>query len=115
VAVSPRTNDDRENFQRALTDLAQQDPTIRIKTDPIDGQTIISGMGELHLEAICDRIMHEYKIQLDVGKRKVFTWRPFAKGGERLPQLDASIRINSAITARSIFRDLRSPFATLLT
>jgi elongation factor G len=71
VAISPRSNDDREKFQRALSDLTQQDPTIRVKTEPIVEQTIISGMSELHLEVICGRILHEYKIQLDVGKPRV--------------------------------------------
>jgi elongation factor G len=71
VAMRPRTTDDRENLQRALSALAQQDPTIRIDTDPIEGQTIIGGMGELHLEVICDRILREYKIEIDAGKPKV--------------------------------------------
>jgi elongation factor G len=82
VAICPRTNDDRENFQRALSDLAHQDPTIRIKTDPIDGQTIMSGMGELHLQVICDRILHEYKIQLDVGEPKVIYLETIRKHAE---------------------------------
>lgn len=71
VAIRPRVTNDRENLRRALSTLAQQDPTMRIATEPIDGQTIISGTGELHLEAICDRILHEYKIEIDVGKPKV--------------------------------------------
>jgi elongation factor G len=65
VVISPKTDDDRQSLQRALGDLAQQDPTIRITTECIDGQTIISGMGELQLEVICDRIVHEYKVQVD--------------------------------------------------
>jgi elongation factor G len=53
VVISPKTDDDRQDLQQALSHLAQQDPTIRIKTEPMEGKTIISGMGELHLEAIC--------------------------------------------------------------
>ena len=82
VAISPRTNDDREKFQRALSDLAQQDPTIRIKTDSIDGQTIISGMGELHLEIVCDRIQREYKVPLAVGEPKVIYLETIRKQAE---------------------------------
>jgi len=82
VAVSPRSNDDRERFQRSLSDLAQQDPTIRIKTESIVGHTIISGMSELHLEVICERISHEYKIQLDVGKPEVIYVETIRKQAE---------------------------------
>jgi elongation factor G len=82
VAIRPRTTDARENFQRALSALTQQDPTIRIKTEPVDGQTIISGTGELHLEVICDRILHEYKIEVDVGKPKVIYLETIRKQAE---------------------------------
>jgi elongation factor G len=71
VTASPRTYVDREKFQRALLDIAQHDPAVRIKTEAIDGPTVISGMSELHLEAICDSISHEHKIQLDVGEPRV--------------------------------------------
>ena len=82
VAISPRSNDDREKFQRALSDLTQQDPTIRVKTEPIVEQTIISGMSELHLEVICGRILHEYKIQLDVGNPRVIFVETIRKQAE---------------------------------
>ena len=71
VAISPRTSDDWQILQQALNDLARQDPTIKIETDPIDGQMIIGGMGELHLEMICDRILREYKVDIVVGEPKV--------------------------------------------
>jgi elongation factor G len=58
VAVSPKIHADRQCFQRALSDLAPEDPTIRIKTDSTNRQTIITGMGELHLETVCTRILH---------------------------------------------------------
>jgi elongation factor G len=65
------SSDDRAKFEYALRDLAQQDPTLRISSLPTDGHTVISGMGELHLEVICDRVLREYKIKLHVGKPKV--------------------------------------------
>jgi elongation factor G len=71
VAVRPRADDDRENLQRALSDLTREDPTIRTATGPTAAETTISGMGELHLEMICYRLSHEYGIQIDVGAPKV--------------------------------------------
>jgi elongation factor G len=71
VVISPKSDDDRQNFQRALSDLAQEDPSITIKTESLDSQTTISGMGELHLEVICDRIVRDYKVGIDVGEPKV--------------------------------------------
>jgi elongation factor G len=82
VGVSPRTNGDRENLQRALSVLVQQDPTITIKTESIDGQAIISGMGELHLEVICARITHDFSIRIDVGQFKVIYLETLRKRGE---------------------------------
>jgi elongation factor G len=71
VAISLRINSDYEKLQQALSVLAQEDPTIQIKTEFVGGQTILSGMNDLHLEAICYRILHEFKIQLDVGEPRV--------------------------------------------
>jgi elongation factor G len=71
VPVSPRTSDDRQILQQALSDLARQDLTIKIETDPIDGQMIIAGVGELHLEMICGRILREYNVDVVVGEPKV--------------------------------------------
>jgi elongation factor G len=71
VTISPRTSNDWQILQQALSDLARQDPTIKIETGPIDGQMIIGGMGELHLEMICDRILREYKVDVVVGEPKV--------------------------------------------
>ena len=82
VAISPRSNDDREKFQRALSDLTQQDPTIKVKTEPIVEQTLVSGMSELQLEVICSRMLHEYKIQLDVGKPRVIFVETIRKQAE---------------------------------
>jgi elongation factor G len=71
VAVEPKTKADQEKMGLALAKLAQEDPTFKVHTDPDSGQTIISGMGELHLEIIVDRMMREYKVEANVGKPQV--------------------------------------------
>src|SRR4249920_560055 len=71
VAVEPKTKADQEKMGLALSKLAQEDPTFKVHTDPDSGQTIISGMGELHLEIIVDRMMREYKVEANVGKPQV--------------------------------------------
>ena len=71
VAVEPKTKGDQEKMGLALSRLAQEDPTFRVSTDPDSGQTIIAGMGELHLEIIVDRMMREYKVEANVGKPQV--------------------------------------------
>jgi elongation factor G len=71
VAVEPKTKADQEKMGMALAKLAQEDPTFKVHTDPDSGQTIISGMGELHLEIIIDRMMREYKVEANVGKPQV--------------------------------------------
>src|SRR5450432_3038365 len=71
VAVEPKTKADQEKMGMALGRVAQEDPTFKVHTDPDSGQTIISGMGELHLEIIVDRMMREYKVEANVGKPQV--------------------------------------------
>src|SRR4030095_9589303 len=71
VAVEPKTKSDQEKMSIALGKLAQEDPTFRVNTDPDSGQTIISGMGEVHLEIIVDRMMREFSVQANVGKPQV--------------------------------------------
>ena len=71
VAVEPKTKADQEKMGMALAKLAQEDPTFKVHTDPDSGQTIISGMGELHLEIIVDRMMREFKVEANVGKPQV--------------------------------------------
>src|SRR5437764_1525693 len=71
VAVEPKTKSDQEKMGVALARLAQEDPTCKVHTDPDSGQTIISGMGELHLEIIVDRMKREYKVEANVGKPQV--------------------------------------------
>src|SRR5207245_469103 len=71
VAVEPKTKADQEKMGMALGRLAQEDPTFKVHTDPDSGQTIISGMGELHLEIIIDRMMREYKSESTIGTSQV--------------------------------------------
>jgi elongation factor G len=71
VAVEPKTKADQEKMGMALSKLAQEDPSFRVHTDEESGQTIISGMGELHLEIIVDRMKREFKVEANVGKPQV--------------------------------------------
>jgi elongation factor G len=71
VSVEPRTNVDQEKMGLALQRLAKEDPSFRMHTDQESGQTIISGMGELHLEIIVDRMKREFKVEANVGKPMV--------------------------------------------
>ena len=71
VSIEPKTKVDQEKMGIALSRLAQEDPTFKVKTDPETNQTIIAGMGELHLEIIVDRMMREFKVEANVGKPMV--------------------------------------------
>lgn len=71
LAVEPKTKQDLEKLGYSLGKLAQEDPSFHVKTDEETGQTLISGMGELHLEIIVDRLLREFKVQANVGKPEV--------------------------------------------
>ncbi len=71
VAVEPKTAGDQERLQLCLNKLAEEDPTFRVKTDEDTGQTLISGMGELHLEILVHRLQREFKVDANVGKPQV--------------------------------------------
>ena len=71
VAVEPKTKADQEKMGTALARLAEEDPTFKVRTDEETGQTIISGMGELHLDIIVDRMNREFKVECNVGKPQV--------------------------------------------
>lgn len=71
VAVEPKTKADQEKMSIALSKLAQEDPSFRVRVDEESGQTIISGMGELHLEIIVDRMKREFSVEANVGKPQV--------------------------------------------
>jgi elongation factor G len=71
IAIEPKTKADQEKLATALQKLSQEDPTFRVTTDPDTGQTLIAGMGELHLEIIVDRLMREFKVGANVGRPQV--------------------------------------------
>lgn len=71
VAIEPKTKADQDKLGIALGKLAEEDPTFRVRNDPETAQTIISGMGELHLEIIVDRLLREFKVEANVGKPQV--------------------------------------------
>ncbi len=71
MAVEPKTKADQEKMSNALARLSEEDPTFQVKTDEETGQTIIAGMGELHLEIIIDRLMREFKVEANVGKPQI--------------------------------------------
>ncbi|WP_038038870.1 elongation factor G [Thermorudis peleae] len=71
VAVEPKTRADQDKLSLALQRLAEEDPTFRVRIDPESGQTIISGMGELHLEVIVDRMLREFRVGANIGRPQV--------------------------------------------
>ena len=71
LAIEPKTKNDQEKMGMALAKLGEEDPTFEIKSNPETGQTVIGGMGELHLEIIVDRLKREFKVDADVGKPQV--------------------------------------------
>jgi elongation factor G len=71
VAVEPKTKADQDKLGKALYALSEEDPTFRVRTDEETGQTVISGMGELHLEVLVDRMLREFKVDAHVGKPQV--------------------------------------------
>ena len=82
VAVSAKTHDDRGKLQRALSDIARQDPTLKVTTRFEDGPIILSRTAYQHLEAICDRIQREYKVNINVGQLKVIYLETIRKQAE---------------------------------
>ncbi len=71
VAVEPRSKGDQDKLSKALTALSEEDPTFRVKSDEETGQTVISGMGELHLEVLVDRMLREFRVDATIGKPQV--------------------------------------------
>ena len=71
VAIEPKTKADQEKLSTAIQRLAEEDPTFRVKNDPETGQTVISGMGELHLEVLVDRMRREFNVEANIGRPQV--------------------------------------------
>ncbi|HUI42337.1 MAG TPA: elongation factor G, partial [Terriglobia bacterium] len=82
VAIEPKTKADQEKMSTALGKLTQEDPTFKVNTDPDTGQTIISGMGELHLEILVDRMMREFSVGANVGRPQVAYRETILKSAE---------------------------------
>jgi len=82
VAIEPKTRADQDKLGFALAKLMQEDPTFKVHTDPDTGQTIISGMGELHLEIIVDRLLREFDVSANVGKPQVAYKETITKAAE---------------------------------
>ena len=82
VAVEPKTKADQEKMSKALQALSEEDPTFQVRTDEETGQTVISGMGELHLEVIVDRMLREFKVEATVGRPQV-SYRETVRGTAR--------------------------------
>ena len=71
VAIEPKTKADQEKLGTAIQRLAEEDPTFRVRNDEETGQTVISGMGELHLDILVDRMRREFKVEANIGKPQV--------------------------------------------
>lgn len=82
IAIEPKTKTDQEKMGEALHKLSQEDPSLRMKTDEETSQTLLSGMGELHLEIIVDRLLREFKVEANVGKPQVAYRETITKGVE---------------------------------
>ena len=102
VAIEPKTKAGSEKMGIALAKLAEEDPTFRTWTDEETGQTIIAGMGELHLEIIVDRLLREFKVEANVALPRLLTARPFARKPTRRPSTPVSPVVRaSMVTLRS--------------
>ncbi|HVA10000.1 MAG TPA: elongation factor G [Acidimicrobiales bacterium] len=86
VAVEPKTKADQDKLSRALYSLSEEDPTFRVRSDEETGQTVISGMGELHLEVLVDRMMREFGVDANVGKPQVAYRETIRHGIEKIEE-----------------------------
>ena len=82
LAIRPKADSDGMRLLQALDEIAQEDPAVRIQAAPVDGRTTLSGMDELHLESICDRILRQYKIEVDAGEAEVIYLETIRKQAE---------------------------------
>jgi elongation factor G len=86
VAVEPKTKADQDKLSRALYALSEEDPTFRVRSDEETGQTVISGMGELHLEVLVDRMLREFSVDANVGKPQVAYRETIRKPVEKIEE-----------------------------
>ena len=108
VAIEPKTKVDQEKMGIALQRLAKEDPSFRVHTDQESGQTIISGMGELHLEIIVDRMKREFKVEANVGKPQVAYRETIRAHGRVGRQVRAPVRRPRPVRPRRGSRSSRS-------
>jgi len=86
VAVEPKTKADQDKLSKALYSLSEEDPTFRVRSDEETGQTVISGMGELHLEVLVDRMLREFSVDANVGKPQVAYRETIRKPVEKIEE-----------------------------
>jgi len=91
VAIEPKTHSDQDKLDQVLTKFTAEDPTLRVRMDEDTGQTILSGMGELHLEIIISRMMREFKTSVNVGKPQVVYRETIAKQAEAVTIFDKDV------------------------
>jgi len=84
VAVEPKTKNDMDKLSKALQSLSEEDPTFRVRVDPETNQTVIAGMGELHLEILVDRMLREFKVEANVGAPQVAYRETIRKAVEKI-------------------------------
>ena len=92
VAIEPKTKADQDKLGKALKSLSDEDPTFRVRTDEETGQTVISGMGELHLEVLVDRMLREFSVDATVGKPQVAYRETITKTGRAASSTATSSR-----------------------
>ena len=98
VAIEPKTKAGQEKMGIALSKLAEEDPTFRTYTDEETGQTIIAGMGELHLEIIVDRLLREFKVESQCRQaRRSLTERRYARRPIRTPNMPVSPAVRASM------------------
>ena len=102
IAVEPKTKAEQDKMGVALQKLAEEDPTFRVSTNHETGQTIIAGMGELHLEIIIDRLLREFKVEANVGKPQVAYRETPRQGGHATPRASSCAR--PAVAASTAMR-----------
>ena len=84
VAIEPKTTSDQDKMSEALHKLSEEDPTFRVRQDENTGQTVISGMGELHLEVLVDRMLREFKVQAKIGRPRVAYRESISRAGAQV-------------------------------
>ena len=103
VAVEPKTKADQEKMSLALGRLAMEDPSFRVSTDPESGETIIAGMGELHLDIIVDRLRREFSVDAQVGKPQVAYRETFTQVVEQESKyVRRLVDVDSTVTCTSV-------------